>query len=190
MTAASVIHINIFGPHPIVVSGTPEQQSSWLRPLIKGEERCCFGVTEPDADLDTGCITTRTERTDSGYLVYGRKIWTSTAQHADKIILLARTSPIEQCEKRADGLSLFYADLDRNHVEVQEAAWLYGQKKSCGAEANATKYFASEAAHTAATRSVTTHGGMGYAPEYHVERLLRESFIPKLASVSAQMILC
>ena len=293
MAAASSIHINIFGPHAIVVSGTQAQKERWLPALIKGEERCCFGVTEPDAGLDTGRIATRAERTDTGYLVHGRKIWTSTAQHADKIMLLARTTPVEQCKKRTDGLSLFYAEMDPNHVEVRviekmgraavdsnmvfidglpvprdsligeegkgfrylldslnperilvgaeavglgnnalrraaayagerivfdrpigqnqaiqhplaqswidlhaaelmvrEAAWLYDNGKPCGAQANAAKYFAAEAAHTAATRAVTTHGGMGYASEFHVERLLRESLIPKLAPVSAQMILC
>lgn len=293
MAAASAIHINIFGPHPIVVFGTPEQQERWLPPLIAGQERCCFGVTEPDAGLDTGRISTTAEPTNAGYVVRGKKIWTSTAQHADKIMLLARTTPVEQCTKRTDGLSLFYTDLDRAHVEireiekmgraavdsnmvfiddlpvprenligeeghgfrclldslnperilvaaeavglgrnaldravayagervvfdrpigqnqaiqhplaeswidlhaaelmVREAAWLYDSGRPCGAEANAAKYFAAEAAHTAATRAVTTLGGMGYAREYHVERLLRESLIPKLAPVSAQMILC
>jgi len=293
MAAASAIHINIFGPHAIVVFGSDEQQKAWLPPLIQGEERCCFGVTEPDAGLDTRSITTRAERTESGYLISGRKIWTSTAQTANKVLLLARTTPADQCDKRTDGLSLFYTDLDRNHVEVREieklgraavdsnmvfidglpvprehligeegkgfryllhslnperiliaaeacglgrnalrravdyagervvfgrpigqnqaiqhplaeswidlhaadlmirhAAWLYDNGKPCGAEANAAKFFAAEAAHTAATRAVTTHGGMGYAREYHVERLLRESMIPKLAPVSAQLILC
>ena len=293
MTAASAIHINIFGPHPIVVFGTEEQQRTWLPPLIAGQERCCFGVTEPDAGLDTGRITTKAEPTATGYVVHGRKIWTSTAQHADKILLLVRTTPVDRCAKRTDGLSLFYTDLDRRFVEVREiekmgraavdsnmvfidglpvprdhligeegrgfsyllhslnperilvaaeavglgrnalaravayaserivfdrpigqnqgiqhplaqswidlhaaelmvgqAAWLYDMGRPCGAEANAAKYFAAEAAHTAATRAVTTLGGMGYAREYHVERLLRESMIPKLAPVSAQMILC
>ncbi len=293
MTAASAIHINIFGPHPIVVFGTPEQQETWLPPLIAGEQRCCFGITEPDAGLDTGRIGTTAEPATGGYVVRGKKIWTSTAQHADKIMLLARTTPAEQCAKRTDGLSLFYTDLNRNHVEireiekmgraavdsnmvfiddlpvprddligeegkgfsyllnslnperiliaaeavglgrnalaraaayagervvfdrpigqnqgiqhplaqtwidlhaaelmVREAAWLYDNGRPCGAEANAAKYFAAEAAHTAATRAVTTLGGMGYAREYHVERLLRESMIPKLAPISAQMVLC
>ncbi|MBT6202693.1 MAG: acyl-CoA/acyl-ACP dehydrogenase [Rhodospirillaceae bacterium] len=293
MAAASSIHINIFGPHAIVVFGNTEQQKTWLPPLIQGRERCCFGVTEPDAGLDTGRITTRAEQTNTGYSVTGRKIWTSTAQKADKIMLLARTTPVEDCAKRTDGLSLFYTDLDRNHVEIREiekmgraavdsnmvfiddlpvpredligeegkgfsyllhslnperiliaaeavglgknalgraasyaserivfdrpigqnqaiqhplaqswidlhaselmirhAGWLYDSGQPCGAEANAAKYFAAEAAHTAATRAVTTHGGMGYAREFHVERLLRETMIPKLAPVSAQMILC
>ncbi|MBN35417.1 MAG: acyl-CoA dehydrogenase [Rhodospirillaceae bacterium] len=293
MAAASSIHINIFGPHTIVVHGTPEQQETWLPPLIAGRERCCFGVTEPDAGLDTGAITTRAVPSGHGYRISGRKIWTSTAQRADKIMLLARTTPVEQCSKKTDGLSLFYTDLDHKHVDVTEiekmgraavdsnmvfiddlpvprdhligeegrgfryllhslnperillaaeacglgrnalnraakyagerevfgrpigrnqaiqhplaqswvdlhgaelmirqAAWLYDQERPCGAEANAAKYFAAEAAHTAATRAVSTLGGMGYAREYHVERLLRESMIPKLAPISAQLILC
>ncbi|MBT6512230.1 MAG: acyl-CoA/acyl-ACP dehydrogenase, partial [Rhodospirillaceae bacterium] len=73
MAAASSIHINIFGPHAIVVFGNTEQQKTWLPPLIQGRERCCFGVTEPDAGLDTGRITTRAEQTNTGYSVTGRK---------------------------------------------------------------------------------------------------------------------
>lgn len=293
MAAASSIHINIFGPHAIVVHGNEEQRRIWLPPLIAGRQRCCFGVTEVDSGLDTGRIKTRAERTAEGYVVHGSKVWTSTAQQADKIMLLARTTPVEQCQKRTDGLSLFYTDLDRRYVDIQEidkmgraavdsntvfidalpvpgehligeegrgfqyllhslnperiliaaeavglgqdalhraavyagervvfdrpigqnqaiqhplaeswielhaaelmvreAAWLYDSGKPCGAEANAAKYLAAEAAHRVATRAVTTHGGMGYAREYHVERLLREAMIPKLAPVSAQMILC
>ncbi|MEO1651793.1 MAG: acyl-CoA dehydrogenase family protein, partial [Pseudomonadota bacterium] len=122
MTAASAIHINIFGPHPIVVHGTERQKSEWLPPLISGAQKCCFGVTEPDAGLDTTQITTRAERTGGGYRVTGQKIWTSTAQHADKIMLLARTTPRENCDRKTDGLSLFYTDLDRSRIEVREIA--------------------------------------------------------------------
>ena len=120
MAAASAIHMNIFGPHPIVVFGTDEQKKAWLAPLIRGEERTCFGVTEPNAGLDTGSIQTFAERTNAGYVVSGQKIWTSTAQSADKIMLLARTTPRDECKKSTDGLSLFYTDLDRAHVEVKE----------------------------------------------------------------------
>jgi len=118
--AASAVHVNIFGPHAIVVHGTPEQRSRMLPPLIAGRARACFAVTEPDAGLDTSRISTRAVRDGDHYLVTGRKMWTSTAQQADKIVLLARTTPIDQCSKPIDGLTLFYADLDRRHVEARE----------------------------------------------------------------------
>ena len=292
MAAASSIHINIFGPHPIVVYGTKEQKDKWLPPLILGKEKTCFGVTEPDAGLDTGRLKTFAKKINNGYLVNGQKIWTSTAKIADKILLLARTSPIEECKKNTDGLTLFYTNLDREKIEVREiskmgraavdsnqifidnlevpefdrigeegkgfkyildslnperiliaaealgigknalsraikyandrvvfnrpigknqsiqhplaenwieleaaelliakAAYQYDKGENAGGLANAAKYFAAEAGFKAATQAVVTLGGMGYAKEYHVERLLRESFIPKLAPVSAQMIL-
>ena len=292
MAAASSIHINIFGPHPIVVYGTKEQKDKWLPPLILGKEKTCFGVTEPDAGLDTGRLKTFAKKINNGYLVNGQKIWTSTAKIADKILLLARTSPIEDCKKNTDGLTLFYTNLDRGKIEVREiskmgraavdsnqifidnlevpefdrigeegkgfkyildslnperiliaaealgigknalsravkyandrvvfnrpigknqsiqhplaenwieleaaelliakAAYQYDKGENAGGMANAAKYFAAEAGFKAATQAVVTLGGMGYAKEYHVERLLRESLIPKLAPVSAQMIL-
>ena len=291
-TAASSIHINLFGPQPIAVFGTEEQKKRMLPNLIAGQERMCFGVTEPNAGLDTGAIETRAERKNDGYIVNGQKIWTSTAQHADKILLLARTTPKDQVERSTDGLSLFYTDLDRKYVEVQaiakmgrkavdsnavfiddlpvpaedligkegdgfrcllhglnperiligaeaiglgraalarattyakervvfgrpigqnqsiqhqladawaqleaadlmaqKAAALYDAGEPCGAEANAAKYLGAEAAHTACERAVLTHGGMGYAKEFHVERYLRECYIARIAPVSREMIL-
>ena len=290
--AASTIHINLFGPHPIVVFGTPEQKARWLPPLIEGREQACFGVTEPDAGLDTTRITTRATREGSGYRVVGRKIWTSTAQVANKIMLLTRTTPRDQCKAPTDGITLFYTDLDRAKVEVRridkmgrkavdsnalfidglyipeadrigdegsgfsyllhslnperiligmeaigigqdalaraaryagerivfgrpigqnqaiqhplaenwaaleaaylmgkKAAWLYDKGRPCGPEANATKLLGARAGYDACLQSVLTHGGMGYAKEFHVERLLREVIIARLAPVSEQMIL-
>ncbi len=290
--AASSVHINIFGPHPIVKYGTPEQQARLLLPLIGGRDRTCFGVTEPDAGLDTGAIETRAEWDGNRYVVNGQKLWTSTAQRANKIMLLARTAPRDTVAKSTDGLSLFYTDLDREHVEIREiakmgrkavdsnalfidglkipredligeegkgfrclldglnperiligaeavglgraaldkavdyarerevfgrpigqnqaiqhplaeawaeleaadlmvfkAARLYDSGEPCGAEANAGKYLAAEAAHKACERAVLTLGGMGYAREYHVERYLRESYIARIAPVSHEMIL-
>ena len=290
--AASSVHINIFGPQPIVKFGTAEQQARMLPPLISGEDRSCFGVTEPNAGLDTGAIETRAEWNGSDYVVNGQKHWTSVAQRANKIMLLARTAPRDASAKGTDGLSLFYTDLDRAHVEIHEiakmgrkavdsnalfiddlkvpredligeegqgfrcilhglnperiligaeaiglgraalakatqyarerhvfgrpigqnqaiqhplaeawaemeaadlmifkAARLYDAGKPCGAEANAGKYLAAEAAHKACERAVLTLGGMGYAREYHVERYLRESYIARIAPVSREMIL-
>ncbi len=119
-TGASAVHINIFGPMPLVVFGTQEQKERCLPPLISGKDRTCFGVTEPNAGLDTGQVETRAERSGNGYLVHGNKLWTTTAQKANKILLLARTTPVDQCKKPSDGLSLFYTDLDRDYVEVHE----------------------------------------------------------------------
>ena len=118
-SAASAVHINIFGPHPIVVMGTEEQKRRHLPPLIKGEQITCFGVTEPDAGLDTTSIKTKAERTDKGYVVHGRKMWTSTAQEANKILLLARTTAKEDCAKSTDGISLFYTDFNRDYIEAR-----------------------------------------------------------------------
>src|SRR5437660_7432240 len=119
-SGASAIHMNIFGLHPVVVFGTAEQKQRFLPPLIAGEEKACFAVTEPDAGLDTAHITTKAAREGDHYVVSGRKIWISTAQVAHKMLLLARTTPIEQVAKPTDGLSLFYTDLDRSRVEVRE----------------------------------------------------------------------
>jgi len=99
-SAASSIHINLFGPHAIVVHGTPEQKKRWLVPLIQGEEKACFGVTEPDAGLDTTSIKTFARKVDGGYRVTGRKMWTSTGQEAHKIVLLTRTTPKSECKGR------------------------------------------------------------------------------------------
>ena len=292
LTAASSIHINMFGPHPVVVHGTPEQKAQWLPRLARGEDQACFGVTEPDAGLDTTSIKTFARKVAGGYQVSGRKLWTSTAQVANKILLLTRTAPKSASSKSTDGITLFYTDLDRNRIEVRripkhgraavdsnavfiddlfvpdahrigdegqgfrylvdglnperiliaveaigigedalrraanyarervvfdraigmnqsiqhplaecwaqlQAAWLlalraaalYDAGKPCGAEANAAKLLGARAGHQAALQAVMTHGGMGYAKEYHVERLLREVLIARIAPVSEQMIL-
>jgi acyl-CoA dehydrogenase len=293
IAACSAIHVNVFGAHPIVVHGTDEQKQRMLPPIIRGEDVVAFGVTEPDAGLDTARITTRAMRDGDRYVVNGRKIWTSTAQQANKILLLARTTPIDECARPMDGLSLFYTDLDRRYVDIQEieklgraavdsnmvffdglpiplenrigeegrgfrylldglnperilvaaeaigvglraldkaaayakervvfgrpigqnqaiqhplaqswmelqaanlmmarAAQLYDSGEPCGAEANAAKYLGAEAAFRACDRAVRTHGGMGYAKEYHVERYLREVMLPRLAPVSQELIMC
>ena len=293
LSGASSIHMNLFGPMPIVVFGTDEQKARMLTPLIEGRERCCFGVTEPDAGLNTTAITTRAERKGDHYVVNGRKMWTSTAQTANKILLLARTTPKEECGKPTEGLSLFYTDLDRGGAtEVREiakmgrkavdtnavffdglrvprenligeegkgfhyllhglnperiliaaeavgigrialqkastyarervvfgrpigqnqaiqhplakswaeleaanlmvfkAASLYDAGQACGAEANSAKYLAAEAAFRACETAIMTHGGMGYAKEFHVERYMREVMIARIAPVSRELIL-
>jgi len=297
-TGASAVHINIFGLNPVVIFGTDEQKQRMLPPLIAGTERACFAVTEPNTGLNTTAITTKADKQDNRYIVSGQKVWISTAQQAEKVLLLARTTPVEQCPKPQLGLSLFYTDLNRSYVEIREiekmgrhavdsnqmffdglpipeedrigeegrgfeyilhglnperiliaaelvglgrcaveraanyakerivfdrpigqnqgvqhplaanwmaleaanlmaqkAAWLYDDKlyddnKPCGKEANSAKYLAGEACFDACQQAVMTHGGYGYAKEYHVERYLRESLIGRIAPVSPQLILC
>jgi acyl-CoA dehydrogenase len=292
MSGASAIHINVFGLNPVVVFGTDEQKRRMLPPIIAGRDKACFGVTEPNAGLNTTQITTRAEKRGDRYVVSGTKIWTSTAQEATKILLLARTTPLDRVQRHSHGLTLFYTTLDRAHAEVRpihkmgrhavdsnmvffedmevpeedrigeegegfrcllhglnpervlvaaegigigraalerasryarervvfgrpigqnqsiqhplakcwaeleaanlmvmKAAWLYDVGRPCGAEANAAKYLAGEAGFRACEQAVMTHGGMGYAQEYHVERYLRESLIPRIAPVSPQLIL-
>ncbi|MBN8904705.1 MAG: acyl-CoA dehydrogenase, partial [Rhodospirillales bacterium] len=261
-------------------------------PLIRGERKACFGVTEPDAGLNTTKLKTRAERQGDRYVVHGRKVWISTAQVADNILLLARTTPADNVKKPTDGLSLFYTRLDRNYVDVREidkmgraavdsnelvfdglpipvedrigeegkgfgyilhgmnpervlvameaiglgraalaratqyakerivfnrpigmnqsiqhplaqcwaeleaarlmalrAAALYDAGKPCGSEANAGKYLSAEAAIKTCETAMLTHGGFGYAKEFHVERYLREALLLRLAPITPQLIL-
>lgn len=291
MAAASSVHINLFGPHPIVVFGNHEQKSEWIPRLVAGQDKVAFGVTEPDAGLDTTRIKTFAEKVPGGYKVRGQKVWTSTAQVASKIMLLTRTTRYEDCKRPTDGITIFYTDLDRSKIEVQripkmgrkavdsnaifiedlfipdehrigeegkgfsyilhslnperilvgteavaigrdalsraaeyakervvfgrpigqnqgiqhplaekwmylESAWLmllkaaelYDSHKACGAEANAGKFLAARAGYDACLQSVLTHGGFGYAKEYHVERLLREVTVTRIAPVTEQLI--
>ncbi|MCD6044483.1 MAG: acyl-CoA dehydrogenase, partial [Burkholderiales bacterium] len=110
-SGASAVHMNIFGLNPVVVFGNPEQKERWLPPLIAGKERACFAVTEPDTGLNTKKIKVKAEKRGKTYLVSGQKVWISTAQVAEKVLLLARAQA---------GLTLFYADLDRKYAEVRE----------------------------------------------------------------------
>jgi len=291
--ASSSVHINIFGLQPVVGFGTEEQKARMLPPLIRGEHRSCFGVTEPDAGLDTTHISTFARRREGGgYVVNGRKVWTSTAQRADHILLVTRTTPIEECKRPTDGMSVFYTDFDRSKIDVHEiakmgrkavdsnaifidglevpeedrigaegegfkvllhglnaeriivaaaavgfgmhvlekaaayarervvfgrpigqnqaiqhplasvwmrlqaaelmtykAAALYDQGRPCGLEANTARNLAGSAAYDAAFRAVRTHGGFGFAQEYHVERYFRESVLNFIAPVSEELIL-
>jgi acyl-CoA dehydrogenase len=292
MASASTVHINLFGPHPIVVFGTPEQKQRWIPQLVEGKDQCCFGFTEPDAGLNTTAIKTFAQKVPGGYLVHGQKVWTSTAQVANKIMLLTRTTKLEDCARPTDGITIFYTDLDRSKIEVHripkmgrkavdsnsifidglfipesdrigeegkgfsyilhslnperllvaaeaigigqdalrraakyarervvfdrpigqnqgiqhplaerwmaleaawnmvmKGAWLYDQHLPCGAEANSAKFLGARAGFESCLQSVLTHGGFGYAKEYHVERLLREVTITRIAPVTEQLIL-
>ncbi len=118
-TGASAIHLNIFGPMPIVKFGTEEQRRRHLPRIISGQDKMCFAVTEPNSGLDTASLETRAEKTASGYLINGRKIWTTGAQRANKILLIARTTPKEQTAKPMQGLSLFYTDFNRERIDAK-----------------------------------------------------------------------
>ena len=120
MTASSSVHMNIFGLEPVVKFGSEEQKKRWLVPLIKGDERACFAVTEPNTGLDTLKLQSLAKRDGDHYFLSGSKIWTSTAQTAQKILILVRTTPLDKVSKPTHGLSLFYTDLDRSHVTVTE----------------------------------------------------------------------
>jgi acyl-CoA dehydrogenase len=282
-SGASAVHMNIFGLNPVVVFGTREQKKRMLSGLISGKEKACFAVTEPNTGLNTRSLKTKAVKQGKQYLVSGQKVWISTAQVAEKVLLLTRTDA---------GLTLFYTDFDRSRIEVREihkmgraavdsnqvffdaypvpeadrigeegkgfeyilhgmnperiliasesvglgrcavkraaayakerivfdrpigqnqgiqhplaanwanleaanlmvfkAAWLYDSGKPAGAEANAAKYLAGEACFDACQQAVMTHGGFGYAREYHVERYLRESLVGRIAPVTPQLIL-
>jgi len=292
MTGASSVHMQVFSLQPIVLFANDAQKQRILPPVIDGTDRVCFAVTEPNTGLNTTALKTRAEKKYGGYLVNGEKIWISTAQVANKMMLLARTTPIEQVKRKTDGLTLFYTDLDRSKIDVRlihkmgrhavdsnmffikdlwipeedrigeegdgfklilhgmnperiligaeaigigraairlasryarerivfnrpigmnqgiqhplakcwaqleaanlmvmKAGSLFDQGLACAVEANAGKYLAAEAAFEACHTAMLTLGGMGYAQEYHVERLLREVLIPRTAPISPHMIL-
>ncbi len=292
LSGASALHMNIFGLNPVVVFGSDEQKRRMLPPLIAGKDKACFAVTEPNVGLDTLKLKTKAVLAGEHYMLTGQKIWISTAQVANKMLILARTTPLERVARRTEGLSLFYTDLDRRYVDVREipkmgrsavdsnelfidslpvpvadrigeegrgfeyilhgmnperiligaegiglgraalrkaasyakerivfdrpigenqaiqhplaacwmaleaanlmalkAASLYDGGLPCGVEANAAKYLAGEACFEACETALMTHGGMGYAKEFHVERYLRESLIVRIAPITPHMIL-
>jgi acyl-CoA dehydrogenase len=122
LSGASALHMNIFGLNPVVMFGSDEQKKRMLPPLIAGEDKACFAVTEPDAGLDTLNLKTKAVRNGDHYMLSGQKIWISTAQVASKMLILARTTPVDTVKRRTEGLSLFYTALDRKYVDVREIA--------------------------------------------------------------------
>jgi acyl-CoA dehydrogenase len=292
MSGASAVHMPVFSLQPVCLFGTEEQKNRMLPPVATGRDRVCFAVTEPNAGLNTTELKTRADRVEGGYKVNGEKIWISTAQVANKMLLLARTTPLDKITKKTQGLSLFYTDLNRANIDVRlihkmgrhavdsnmlfitdlfipeedrigaegdgfkiilhgmnperiligaeaigigraaiqraaryarerivfnrpigmnqgiqhplakcwaqleaanlmvfKAANLFDQGLDCGVEANAGKYLAAEFAFEACHTAMLTLGGMGYAQEYHVERLLREVLVPRTVPISPHMIL-
>jgi len=120
MAAASAIHLSIFGVSPIVFHGTEEQKRRFLPPVVRGEVHAAFAVTEPDAGNDITHIKTAARREGDYYLINGRKVFTTKAREAKKMLILTRTTPFENVKKKTDGMSLFFADIDPAAVEVRE----------------------------------------------------------------------
>ncbi|MFR9802072.1 acyl-CoA dehydrogenase family protein [Pseudonocardia sp. RS010] len=292
MNGCSAIHLTLFGMNPLVKHGSVELRQELLPRVVSGDLHVSFAVTEPDAGTDTSRITTRARRDGDGYVVDGRKVWITKAQQAEYLLLLTRTTPLEDCAKRTDGMTLFMAPMDRSAIDVREipkmgrnavnsnelfidglrvpeacrigeegqgfrylldglnperillahesvgigrsavdravtyakqrvvfdrpigqnqgiafplaeatmqldaaelvarkAAWLYDRGRPCAREANSAKYLAADAAFFAADRAVQTHGGFGYAVEYHVERYFREARLMRIAPISQEMVL-
>ncbi len=115
-SGASAMHLNIFGLMPVVKFGTEAQRQRAIPRIIAGQDKTCFAVTEPDAGLDTTSLTTRADRTNDGYVIRGRKMWTTNAQRATKMLIIARTTPKDQVKRPTEGLSLFYTDFDRSRI--------------------------------------------------------------------------
>lgn len=292
MNGASAIHLSIFGMHPVVLHGSEEMRERFLPSIVDGSLHVAFGVTEPDAGTDTTKISTRAVLDGDHYVINGRKVWTTKALQADRILLLTRTTPLAECARPTDGMTLFLVDrhapgvgavaipkMGRNAVAscettyddvvvpiedrvgeegrgfhylldglnaeriliaaealgmgrvalrkavayanervvfdrpigknqgiafplaeahaklraadlmVREAGRLIDAGLPCGEEANLAKYLAAEAGFFAADRAVQTHGGFGYATEYHVERYFREARLPRIAPISQELIL-
>lgn len=119
MAAASSIHGPVFSMEPIALFGTDEQKQRMIPPILSGADKMCFAVTEPNVGLDTTKIKTRAVKEEGGYRVTGEKIWISVALQANKMMLLARTTPVDEVERKTQGLSLFFTDLDRSKIEIR-----------------------------------------------------------------------
>ena len=292
MNGASAIHLSIFGMHPVVRHGSEAMKAKYLPRVASGDLHVAFGVTEPDAGTDTASIATTARREGDCYIVRGRKVWTTKALDAERVLLLARTTPAAQAPRRTAGMTLLLAELKRPEVKisaidkvgrnavascevvyddlpvsvadrigeegkgfrylldglnaerilvaaealgigraalrrasnyarervvfgrpigmnqgvsfplgeaqmrldaaelmVRKASWLIDEGLPCGAEANMAKWLAADAAYQAADQAMQTHGGFGYASEYHVERYWREARLMRIAPISQEMIL-
>ncbi|MFP6834849.1 MAG: acyl-CoA dehydrogenase family protein, partial [Pseudomonadales bacterium] len=292
MNGASALHLSIFGMHPVVKHGSEDMKQKYLPRVACGDLHVAFGVTEPNAGTDTTSIETFARRDGDNYLVRGRKVWTTKAQDSERVLLLVRTTPKDQIERRTDGLTLLLAELQRDEVSIspidkvgrnavascevvyddlpvsvtdrvgeegkgfrylldglnaerilvaaealgigraairravnyanervvfnrqigqnqgvafplaeaqirldaaelmiRKASWMLDEGIPCGAEANMAKWLAADAGFQAADQAMQTHGGFGYAKEYHVERYWREARMTRIAPISQEMIL-
>ncbi len=116
-SGASPIHLAIFPPYPIIKHGSAQMRERYLPKLATGKLRMAFGVTEANAGLDTSRIETMAERRGDRWVLNGTKAWLSNAQHSQKALILARTSPREEARPFL-GLTLFFVDLDPNHCTL------------------------------------------------------------------------
>ena len=116
LSGASAIHGPVFGLEPVMHFGTEEQQQRMIPPILSGEKKMCFAVTEPNTGLDTTSLKTRAQKVDGGYLLNGEKIWITNAHVADYMLIIARTTALEDVKKKTEGLTLFYTKIDREHV--------------------------------------------------------------------------
>jgi acyl-CoA dehydrogenase len=119
MNGCSAIHLSIFGMHPLVLHGSEEIKQRYLPRVARGDLHVAFGVTEPDAGTETLAIRTSAVLDGEYYRVDGQKVWTSKALESEKVLLLVRTTPAEQCVKRTDGLTLLMADLQDPSVTIR-----------------------------------------------------------------------
>jgi acyl-CoA dehydrogenase len=292
MNGATSLHLSIFGMEPVVKYGSEAMKQKYLPAVARGDLHVAFGVTEPNAGTDTTSIETFARREGDYYIVRGRKVWTTKALIAERVLLLVRTTPKDEVARRTDGMTLLLAELQRPEVDispidkvgrnavatcevvyddlpvhvtdrvgeegqgfrylldglnaervliasealgigraalrravnyanervvfnrpigqnqgvafplgearmrldaaelmVRKAAWLLDQGLPCGAEANMAKWLAADAAFQTADQAMQTHGGFGYAKEYHVERYWREARLMRIAPISQEMIL-
>ena len=292
MNGASGIHLSIFGMHPVVKYGSEEMKQKYLPRVANGDLHVAFGVTEPDAGTDTTSITTTATLDGDHYVVKGRKVWTTKALDSERVLLLTRTQSKDKVERRSEGMTLLFAELQRPEVSIspipkvgrnavatcevvydnlpvhvsdrvgeegkgfrhildglnaerilvasealgigraalrravnyandrvvfgrpigqnqgvsfplgearmrldaaelmiRKASWLLDQGLPCGAEANMAKWLAADACFQAADQAVQTHGGFGYAKEFHVERYWREARLMRIAPISQEMVL-
>ncbi|MEE8314904.1 MAG: acyl-CoA dehydrogenase family protein [Myxococcota bacterium] len=120
MNAASAMHISIFGMGPVIRHGSEAMKRKYLPPTARGDLHTSFGVTEDDAGTDTSRIRTAARHDGERWIVNGKKVWNTKAQQCQKILLLVRTTPREECARRLDGMTLFLADLDPDHCEIRE----------------------------------------------------------------------
>lgn len=283
----------MFGGHAIARFGSPRMKTELLPALISGSKLISFALTEPDAGNNSLNIVTQARPVDSGWILQGQKVWITLAEESDLMLVVARTTPLEQTNRRTEGLSMFLFDAARDgvrkhkieksgtrplpsyavffddvyidqselvgtldgawpeliellngeriltaaglvgsgelaiklacsyaaerkvfrgtpigayqavqfplahaHAEIEcarlmnrKAAWLMDQGRPFGSEANTAKLIAAQAACSATDRAVQTLGGMGFAAEYHVERLWRDTRIFAVAPIPQEMIL-
>ena len=118
MNGCSAMHLSVFGMNPVVKYASAAMKAEYLPRVASGELHVAFGVTEPDSGTDTASITTRARLEGDTYVVRGQKVWTTKAQDCEKVLLLVRTTPLDECVKRTDGMTLLLADLQRPEVDI------------------------------------------------------------------------